>query len=115
MTYNRIPFRGEWQATAGANWPTNRRINFSHKTANSGLRAHLDRWHRAIYTQRATQYGWTNQLPSFVKEQAESAQANAANDSVMQVPYSAQGAVDRLVRFIVANDQVCDLFWLDRI
>lgn len=92
-------------------WPAEQQFAYSHHTATSGLRNHLDRFHRAQYTDFAIQYGWTNALPSFKKEQAaqEAARAQALNlvhHAPGPVPFTSDGLLARLVEFIVSNDQV---------
>ena len=89
----------------GEVWPSQRNIHFSHGTSSSGLRNHLDKWHCALYLQLAKEHGWTIQLPSH--RDAIARQAAAAQSVVQHTPFSPDGLLNRLVWFIVANDQVC--------
>jgi hypothetical protein len=87
-------------------WPNNRNYKYSWRTATSGLRSHLERFHKEEYLRIGKEKGWVIQLAS-LKSLSLSQQVNsAANDLPPQIMFSPDAVTDHLVRFIVANDQV---------
>jgi hypothetical protein len=86
-----------------ADWPRSRTYTYSTTTSNTGLRGHLDKFHKEEYLKLAEERGWTTVLPSV--KLALAAMALAA--PVTKKPMFSTEAVTRLlVRFIAANDQV---------
>lgn len=79
--------------------------DYSHGTANGPLRKHLDTHHKQEYLTEMALQGWPNKLPSFTDLRKKAAE-NAKAMVTPRVPFSAEGLVIHLVRFIVANDQV---------
>ena len=86
----------------GEVWLSQHNIHFSHRTSSSGLCNHLDKWHHTLYLQLAKEHGWTIQLPSH--RDAIARQAAAAQSVVQHMPFSPDGLLNCLIRFIVAND-----------
>jgi hypothetical protein len=88
----------------GEVWPAQCNIHFSHGMSSSSLHNHLDRWHCTLYLQLAEEHSWTIQLPSH--RDAIARQTAATQLAVQHTPFSSDGLLDRLVQFIVANNQV---------
>ena len=93
-------------------WPNNRNYKYSWRTATSGLRSHLDRFHKEEYLRLSRERGWTAQLPSVKSQQGRSAAAAGDSVTVRQIMFTSDAVTDHLVRFIVANDQVRLVFSL---
>jgi hypothetical protein len=53
-----------------AEWPPSRTYSYSTLTSNTGLRGHLDKFHKAEYIKLAKERGWTTVLPSVKQELA---------------------------------------------
>src|ERR1700678_187035 len=93
-------FRAAFDALgAPAKWPPSRTYTYSTSTLNTGLRGHLDKFHKEEYIKLAKERGWTTVLPSVKRELALVAPAK-------KPMFSIEGVTQRLVRFIAANDQV---------
>jgi hypothetical protein len=84
--------------------------DYSHGTPNGPLRNHIEKWHKELYLQLVDERGWANQLPSFKAEASHL--AVTAIGPVSRTPFSPDGAIEKLVQFIVVNDQVCIHFLL---
>ena len=79
--------------------------NTTYDTANSPLCNHIEKWYKELYLKLVNKYRWTNQLSSS-KEEALWLTA-AASSSIVCTPFSPDGAIDKIVQFIVTSDQVC--------
>lgn len=79
---------------------------YSHNSANSNLRGHLERVHREEYNRLANENGWVNHMP----EAKSLRKAIALSKAPMSrsIPFTAVAFVNHLVRFITVNDQVSD-------
>jgi hypothetical protein len=84
-------------------WPNNRNYKYSWRTATSGLRSHLERFHKEEYIRLSKERGWVIQLASLKSQQGKS---TGANNLPPQILFSSDAVTDHLVRFITANDQV---------
>ena len=82
-------------------WPSNRNYSYSWRTSTSGLRSHLERFHKEEYLRLGKERGWVIQLASVKSQQAKS-----AGNLKPRVFFSSDAVTDHLVRFIAANDQV---------
>jgi hypothetical protein len=73
-------------------------------TATGTLRAHLGKSHRVEYDRLCAQNGWKNHLAETDIQKAEKAK------TVIQIAkreqFSMDGLLNRIVKFIVADDQV---------
>lgn len=73
-------------------------------TATGTLRNHLGKSHREEYDRKCAEGGWKNHLAEADKQKA------AKNKGAMQVAkreaFSMDGLLNRIVKFIVADDQV---------
>lgn len=82
-------------------WPNSRNYSYSWRTSTSGLRSHLERFHKEEYLRLSKERGWVIQLASVKSQQAKS-----AGNLKPRVFFSSDAVTDYLVRFIAANDQV---------
>lgn len=73
-------------------------------TATSTLRNHLGKAHRAEYNQICAQNGWKNHLAAAEIQKAKTAKVVAR--VAAREPFSIDGLLQRITRFIVADDQV---------
>jgi hypothetical protein len=97
-------FRAAFDALQNpAEWPPSRTYNYSTSTSNTGLRGHLDKFHKEEYIKLAEERGWTTTLPSIKRELALKMVTPAKTPKPM---FSVEAVTQRLVRFIAANDQV---------
>jgi hypothetical protein len=93
-------------------------INFRYaaQTSTGPLRGHLRRLHYDLYISTCKQEGWNEYLEEHEKPgyDANRAAALAApcGPSSSRIPFSQEGLIDALVKFIVADDQVNYLFLL---
>lgn len=76
---------------------------YGQNTSNGILRGHLDRHHQADYLQLAGERGWKVQLPSQVNLEKVIVKTV---DVTPRVPFSVDTAIDYIIKFVVANDQV---------
>lgn len=81
-----------------------RNYRYSQTSSNGVLRGHLDKFHHAEYLRLAAERGWTVQLVSqnTILRQVIAKPAEIAP----RVPFSVDTAINYIVKFIVANDQV---------
>jgi hypothetical protein len=86
-------------------WPNNRNFKYSSKTATSGLRSHLERFHKEEYICLSKERGWVVQLSSIKSQQGQSTTGGAIN-LPRNIVFSSDAVTDHLICFIVANDQV---------
>ena len=93
-----------------------RGISFQYalQTSTGSLRYHLRRLHYDLYISTCKQEGWNDYLQEHKKPgyDANHATAPAAphGPSRSLIPFSQEGLIDALVKFIVADDQVNYLF-----
>jgi hypothetical protein len=73
-------------------------------TATGTLRAHLGKAHRTEYDKLCAQNGWKNCLAEADLQKA--AKADAVIQATKRESFSVDGFTRRLVKFIVADDQV---------
>lgn len=73
-------------------------------TASGTLRNHLDKSHRAEYDRLCAQNGWKNYLAEADIQKA--AKAKEVIQVAKRESFTMDGLLNRLVRFIVADDQV---------
>jgi hypothetical protein len=78
-------------------------------TSTSTLRSHLNKVHRAEYDRICAQNSWKNPLKDAEKQKAEAAKVVAR--VAAREPFSLDGLLKRIARFIVADDQVCVFFF----
>jgi hypothetical protein len=79
-------------------WDKKRRYIYSSTTATGTLRNHLERFHEQEVIALCQRKGWPINLPKYKSQQALVVQG--------RVPFSQEAVLDRLVKFIVVNDQV---------
>lgn len=98
------PRRQEAEAKANNVPFTMKNFIYSQTSSNSVLRGHLNRYHRAEYLCLAAEHGWTVQLVSQnnILRQVIAKPVEVAP----RVPFSVDTAIDYIVKFIVAGDQV---------
>jgi hypothetical protein len=84
-------------------WPTNRNYSYSHRTSTSGLRSHIERFHKEEYLRLSKERGWVIQIASLKSQQEKS---TSGGNLPPQIMFSSDAVTNHLVRFIVANDQV---------
>jgi hypothetical protein len=117
LTQTRIflPFRKEHDALEDhTQWPNNRNFKYSSKTATSGLRSHLERFHKEEYVLLSKERGWVMQLASLKSQQGQSTTGPGIAINLPKILFSSDAVTDHLIRFIVVNDQVkCTLFKSD--
>ena len=77
-------------------------------TLTTSLRPHLEKRHLGLYMSLAKERGWEVKLPSILK-QARSQASVAASEGERPDAFSEIAFHERLVKFIVINDQVCSL------
>ena len=100
-----VYFRNDKQKAAEAGTPwDDKGTSYLHGTANSPLCQHIKWWHKALYIELVKEHGWANQLPYFKEEASQL--AVTAISSVLQMPFSLNGILEKLMRFIVVNGQV---------
>ena len=80
-------------------WPSSRGFTYATSTSNTVLRKHLDRYHKDEYLKLAKEKSWTTMLPS-VKLQVSIAPIKP------KIIFSPEQVLQKLIRFIAANDQV---------
>jgi hypothetical protein len=80
-------------------WPSSHGFTYAISTSNTVLRKHLDRYHKDEYLKLAKEKGWITMLPS-VKPQVSIAPIKS------KITFSPEQVLQKLVRFIAANDQV---------
>jgi hypothetical protein len=73
-------------------------------TSTSTLRNHLNKAHRAKYDAICAQNSWKNHLKDTEKQKAEA--ANVVARVAAREPFNVKGLLNRIARFIVADDQV---------
>src|SRR5271168_5211164 len=82
-------------------WPSSRGFTYAPSTSNTVLRKHLDRYHKAEYLKLAKEKGWATTLPRpSIKLQVSIAPVKP------RITFSLEQVLQKLVRFIAANDQV---------
>lgn len=91
-----------------ADWPPSRTYTYSTSTSNTGLRGHLDRFHKEEYIKLSKERGWTTMLPS-TKRELEL--AVAPGPAIKKRMFTSEAVTRLLVRFIAANDQVSFGHW----
>jgi len=88
-------------------WPNNRNYKYSWRTATSGLRSHLNRFHKEEYLLLSKEKGWVIQLASVKNQLQMEQEKSASNLSVKnRIVFSSDAVTEHLVCFIAANDQV---------
>jgi len=97
---------------AGKVWPKSQCYGYSAGSSSSTLRYHLDRFHKVEYLALTEEKGWTTLLPSVKKaiQEAEEAIINSQEALLPRVPFSVEGALDHIVKFIVAHDQASKMY-----
>jgi hypothetical protein len=78
-------------------------------TGNSSLCPHIEREHREEYVRLCKEKGWQNQLPVMMKAAAASLTASLPDTGPFggkRVPFSQEGFLRQLIKFIVSNDLV---------
>ena len=84
--------------------PTAHIQTYSLTTTSGTLRAHLAKYHREEYDKKCAENGWKNSLVETEKQ--KEVMAEVVNRSADREPFSTEGLLKRIVRFIVADDQV---------
>jgi hypothetical protein len=90
-----------------------RSINFQYaaQTSTGSLCNHLRRVHHDLYISTCLQEGWMDYLDEHEKPGYDATRAAAPRGpSAPLIPFSQEGLIDALVKFIVADDQVSYLF-----
>jgi len=106
-----IYFRNNKQKAAEAGTPwDDKGTSYLHRTANGPLHQHIKWQHKALYIELIKKHGWVNQLPYFKEEALRL--AVAAISSIPRMTFSLDGILEKLVQFIVTNNQVCIEFIL---
>lgn len=106
-----LPFRKEHDALEDkTQWPNNRNFKYSSKTATSGLRSHLERFHKEEYILLGKERGWVMQLASLKSQQGQSTTGPGSAINLPKILFSSDAVTNHLIRFIVANDQVKCIF-----
>jgi hypothetical protein len=78
---------------------------YARTTGNSNLRRHLTRQHPKEYDTAIMDNNWDYKLSTHSDDTAHNNNCNVANSQVP--PFSPQTFLEYLVRFVVADDQVC--------
>ena len=73
-------------------------------TATGTLRNHLNKAHREEYDRKCAESGWKNHLVEADKQKA--AKDKAVTQVTKREAFSMDGLLNRIVKFIVADDQV---------
>lgn len=81
---------------------------YAKTTGNSNLRNHLTKRHAVAYDNAIIDNGWSYKLSTHSDDVAHN-NINTRNDVTNRLvpPFSPKAFLDHLVRFIVADDQVC--------
>lgn len=94
-------------------WNTKIKYEYSGNSSTTTLRPHIEKYHLQVYLKMQKEHGWKILLPGLVS-QAKS-QAASATNSIQNLQEEAHEKFDEptflryLIRFVVANDQVCFL------
>jgi hypothetical protein len=83
--------------------PTVNVQTYSISTMSGTLCAHLAKYHREEYDKKCAENGWKNSMVETEKQKA--VKAKVATRTAAREPFSIQGLLKRIVRFIVADDQ----------
>jgi len=86
------------------NDPTAHLHHHALSTATGTLRNHLGKAHREEYNRICAQNGWKNNLAEAEKQKAETAKIVAR--VAAREPFSVDGLLKHIAKFIVADDQV---------
>lgn len=78
-------------------------------TATGTLRNHLNKCHRVEYDRLCAQNGWKNHLAEADLQKA--AKEKAIIQVAKREPFNVDGLLNRIVKFIVADDQVSSKFF----
>lgn len=78
-------------------------FQFKPTTSNSSLRKHLKSQHEVEYTTICSSNGWKNQLPG-IHEQSE--ESGITTTKVGRESYTEDSFLQKIVNWIVADDQV---------
>lgn len=109
MSALNIVHRPVHDANPGA-WPSGKKYTYSHTTSTTSLRPHIERNHLDYYLSIYKEKGWAIQLPGLVSQaRSQSAKEASASQVRRSGEFSQQKFHEHLLKFIVADDQVCDI------
>ena len=91
---NKIPENKQWNAT------------YKPTTGYSALRGHLERHHEEEYLKVCQESGWKVMLPTWLKKEKVTLDTALQEAQGSRVPFSPEEFLERLVNWIVADDQV---------
>src|SRR4051794_26417672 len=73
-------------------------------TGTNGTRHHLTQYHYDKYLAACEKNGWTEYL---TKLKSTNADPTATGPAIAHIPFSQKAFINYLLRFIIADDQVC--------
>ena len=89
-------------------WNSEVQYQYSKKTSNTSLRPHIKRLHTALYNHLVKENGWENLVPGLVSRSRSQATSEVSQLGVRQLDdVDQQKFHQHLVKFIIADDQVC--------
>ena len=97
VTYRQLKETDGDAAVAG------RSVSYSSGCSTTSLRKHIGQYHAEEYVAACKMHGWKVQI-------GDPDSSSSSDPKIKRPPFSLDGFVKRLVKFIVADDQVSDKY-----
>ncbi len=86
------------------------KFSYSKTTSTTSLRPHIERNHLELFLCIAKKNNWKHSLPGLMSQARSQAASEASSSQVRRVKFNEQNFHQHLINFIVADDQVRDLW-----